>query len=48
MRQLRDDLPVVSEDAGGPRAWVRPAVERLAAGSAEDGRGTNPDQLNYS
>jgi hypothetical protein len=48
MTELRDDLPVENEDAGGPLAWVRPAVQRLSAGSAEDGRGLAPDSLNYS
>ena len=48
MTELRDEYPVESQVAGGAQEWVRPAVQRLAAGSAEDGSGLAADALNYS
>jgi hypothetical protein len=48
MTVLRDDLPVDSHEAPGRRAWIRPAVQQLDAGSAEDGFGSLPDAQNPS
>lgn len=47
MTGLRNDLPMDSE-AAAARLWVRPAVQRLTAGSAEDGRGATADAQNPS
>jgi hypothetical protein len=46
MTDLRDDLAVDSD--AGRREWVRPSVQKLSAGCAEDGRGPNPDGQNAS
>jgi hypothetical protein len=48
MTNLRDVLPVDSEEPVGRRAWIHPAVQRLNAGSAEDGLGPDPDAQNPS
>lgn len=43
MTVSREDLTLPPEEAAGQREWIRPAVQRLAAGSAEDGFGPQPD-----
>ena len=43
MTSSRDDFEVVVNKGGERRAWVRPAVQRLAAGSAENGSRTSTD-----
>ena len=35
-------------DAGTRKPWIRPAVQEMSAGSAEDGKGTGKDRVNPS
>lgn len=37
-----------SEDGDVSRQWIRPAVQKLSAGSAEDDNGLNVDSQNPS
>ena len=40
---LRDDKPVIDSAASAKLAWSRPAVERMHAGSAEEGADNRMD-----
>jgi hypothetical protein len=43
MTASRDKIEMAAEGETGRREWVRPAVQQLAAGSAEDGSGPATD-----
>jgi hypothetical protein len=42
------EYQVPTIEAAARPEWIRPSVQRLDAGSAEDQAGTQPDQLNVS
>jgi len=35
-------------ETGERRPWVEPSVRRMSAGSAEDGKGSSMDRVNFS
>ena len=45
MTVSREDLQVAIEGTTGQREWIRPAVQQLSAGSAEDSSGPATDAI---
>ena len=45
MTVSRDNLEVADEGTAGQREWIRPVVQQLAAGSAEDSSGPATDAI---
>ncbi len=45
MTVSRGNLDVAIEDTAGQREWIRPVVQQLAAGSAEDSSGPATDAI---
>jgi hypothetical protein len=45
MTVSREYLEVATEVTAGQREWIRPAVQQLAAGSAEDSSGPATDAI---
>jgi hypothetical protein len=45
MTVSRENLEVADEVVAGQREWIRPAVQQLAAGSAEDSSGPAFDAI---
>ena len=45
MTVSREDFQVVTDASAGQREWIRPAVQLLAAGSAEDSSGPATDAI---
>jgi hypothetical protein len=45
MTHARENAEAGSNEAAASRKWTRPAVQRLAAGSAEDGSGPALDGI---
>jgi hypothetical protein len=45
MTVSREDLQLVTEGNAGQREWIRPAVQLLSAGSAEDSSGPAQDAI---
>ena len=45
MTVSRENLEVAIDVAAGQREWIRPAVQQLAAGSAEDSSGPATDAI---
>jgi hypothetical protein len=45
MTVARENLHLVTEGNAGQREWIRPAVQLLSAGSAEDSSGPALDAI---
>jgi hypothetical protein len=45
MTVSRENLEVATDGTAGQREWIRPAVQQLAAGSAEDSSGPAIDAI---
>jgi hypothetical protein len=44
----RDQARTESGDRATRKSWIRPAVQEMSAGSAEDAKGTKSDAINPS
>lgn len=47
-RSGRGSEAIRPEEPATRKPWIRPAVHEMSAGSAEDGKGPNADQVNFS
>ncbi|HEX6377301.1 MAG TPA: hypothetical protein VFZ91_16455 [Allosphingosinicella sp.] len=45
MTVVREDLTMTTSEAADRREWIRPAVQQLAAGRAEDSSGPATDAI---
>jgi hypothetical protein len=48
MTVFRDEIEVAANHAAGRREWVRPALQRISAGSAEVGAVAGPTDIGVS